>query len=164
MKVIHKRRQGERQTDHKRPSRVEWTSVRKRVANDYCILWSASKKSVAASQRHAAASLGTNSRRLEKVTMSKSHVNGETFSKWHSRGTWPFKERPVICKGYRMVRGAIMSTQDPLPLQSLSAFPLLHQRYRSVIFYFPQVIWIISYLSYYKLWSGGMRVMGQRSP
>lgn len=57
------------------------------------------QKSVAASQRHAAASLRTNSRWLEKVTMSKSHINGEAFSKLHSWGTCPLRRDLSLGKG-----------------------------------------------------------------
>lgn len=75
------------------------TQSERELWNDYCYLVKCIQKSVAASQRHTDASLRINSRWLEKVTMSKSHVNGETFSKWHSLGTWPLEKDLSLLKG-----------------------------------------------------------------
>lgn len=115
---------------------AEWTP---RVANDSCV-----QKSVAASQRHAAATLWTNSRWLEKVTMSRSHVNGETFSKLHSWGTCPLGKDLSLVKGTGWwVTQSRLHKAHSLSTHCLCFFFLL-QIYRSVFFYFWRVPLIIS--------------------
>lgn len=93
------RQTGRRGQDELRIRAAEWTPRRKENSEWLLYLVKCVQKSVAASQRHPAASLRTNSRWLEKVTMSKRHSNGETFSKWRSWGTWPLGKDLSLVKG-----------------------------------------------------------------